>query len=81
MGYVSSTKAQQFLEDTRTSLFLNTPVSQVAGWLLALQQKGRTNKEMGASEGLSIRVSLVTNTWEKKAEKLLMFPVTTEEGS
>lgn len=81
VGYVSSTKAQQFLEDTRTSLFLSEPVSQPASWLLALQQKGRTNKEMGVSEGLSIRVSLVTNTWEKKAGKLLTFPVTTEEGS
>lgn len=66
---MSPTKAQQFLEDTRTSLFPSEPVSQVAGRLLALEQKGRTNKEMSASEGLSIRQSVI-NSWEKKAVKV-----------
>lgn len=62
VGYVCSTKAQQLLDlsgpGPTTSLFVSEPVSQAASLLLVLQQKGRTNKEMGASEGLSIRVSL-----------------------
>lgn len=75
VGYVSSTKAQQFLEDTRTSLLLSEPVSQAAGCCTA---KGQNKQGSGCFQ--RPQHESVTNTWEKKAGKVLMFPVTKGEG-